>query len=565
MSLTRKSLRLIGLFMVFAMLTALVVSGVGAQDGKILVTGLNMVGADPDNSLDPSLSSTVQSIQILDELYIGLTHLNEINAAVEPGMTTDWTISEDGLVYTFNLLQNVPWVRYNAETGAVEEVADESGAVRYVTANDFITGITRTLDPATGGDYAYVLAPYIVNGAEFNAGEAAAEDLGIRAVDDWTLEITAPEAVGFAINIYGLWMARAQASWMLDEFGDSWVEAENRQSYGPFAMKSWNHDQDITLIKNPFWPGTDAVPQPALDEVVFRLLDDTAQFAEYQAGTMQAAVPPSAEIDRIKADTVLSEQYYAGFDSCSLYYGFNWEKAPFDNVNIRKAFSLAIDRDSVVNDVTRDGRIASRWYSRPGITGAPTLENNPDLGVSFDPDGAKAALEAGLADLGLSSAADLPPITLGFGDTEYNNLVAQAVQQMWAETLGVDVQLSAMETTTYFDVIEVDAPQIFRAAWCMDYPDANNFLYETTRSDSPNNYTNWSNAEFDALVDEARVSTDQAARAEMYARAEEILVAEDYALAPIFWYVTRQVVSPDVARTYSAIGLERYEKWDFAG
>jgi len=561
----RHSLRTIGLMLALSLILALVIGGASAQEPKVLVTGLNMVGADPDNSLDPSLSSTVQSIQILDELYIGLTHLNEITSAVEPGMATDWTISEDGLVYTFNLLQNVPWVRFNAETGAVEEVTDESGAVRYVTANDFIYGITRTLDPNTGGDYAYVLAPYIVNGAEFNAGEAAAEDLGVKAIDDYTLEITSPEAVGFAINIYGLWMARAQASWMVDEFGDTWVEAENRQSYGPFVMESWNHDQDVTLAKNTFWPGTEAVPSPTLDKVVFRFLDDTAQFAEYQAGTMQAAVPPAAEIDRIKSDAALAEQYYAGFDSCSLYYGFNWEKAPFDNVNIRKAFSLAIDRDSIVNEVTRDGRIASRWYSRPGITGAPTLENNPELGVGFDPEGAQAALEAGLADLGLSSAADLPAITLGFGDTEYNTLVAQAVQQMWLETLGIEVTLSAMETTTYFDVLEVDAPQVFRAAWCMDYPDANNFLYETTRSDSPNNYTNWSNAEFDQIVDEARVSTDQGARAELYARAEEILVAQEYALAPIFWYVTRQVVSPDVARTFSAIGLERYEKWDFAG
>jgi len=561
----RHSLRTIGLMLALSLILALVIGGASAQEPKVLVTGLNMVGADPDNSLDPSLSSTVQSIQILDELYIGLTHLNEITSAVEPGMATDWTVSEDGLVYTFNLMQNVPWVIYNAESGAVEEVTDESGAVRYVTANDFVYGMTRTLDPNTGGDYAYVLAPYIVNGAEFNAGEAAAEDLGVKAIDDWTLEITSPEAVGFAINIYGLWMARAQASWMIDEFGDTWVEAENRETYGPFAMKSWNHDQDLTLAKNPFWPGTEAVPSPALDEVVFRFIDDTAQFAEYQAGTMQAATPPSAEIDRIKADAALSEQYYAGFDSCSLYYGFNWEKAPFDNVNIRKAFSLAIDRDSIVNEVTRDGRIASRWYSRPGLTAAPTLENNPDLGVSFDPEGAQAALEAGLADLGLSSIDELPAITLGFGDTEYNTLVAQAVQQMWLETLGVEVTLSAMETTTYFDVLEVDAPQIFRAAWCMDYPDANNFLYDTYRSDSPNNYANWSNEEYDQIVSDARVSLDLAERSELYARAEEIFVAEQYAVAPIFWYVTRQVVSPDVARTFSAIGLERYEKWDFAG
>jgi oligopeptide transport system substrate-binding protein len=562
---TRHSLRTVSLLLALSLVLALVIGGASAQEPKVLVTGLNMVAGDPDNSLDPSLSSTVQSIQILDELYIGLTHLEETAAELTPGMATDWTISEDGLTYTFNLLQNVPWVRYNAESGAVEEVTDEAGNVRYVTANDFIFGITRTLDPETGGDYAYVLAPYILNGVAFNAGEAAAEDLGVRAIDDYTLEITAPESVGFALNIYGLWMARAQAAWMLDEFGDTWVEAENRQTYGPFAMASWNHDQDITLVKNPFWPGTDAVPQPMIDEILFRLIDDTAQFAEYQAGTMQAATVPSAEIDRVRADAALSEQYYAGTEYCSIYYGFNFEKAPFDNVNIRRAFSLAIDRESLMNDVTRDGRIPARWYSRPGLAGAPTIESNPDLGVGFDPEGATAALEAGLADLGLSSVDELPQITLAFGDTEYNGLIAQAVQQMWVETLGVDVQLSALETTTYYDVVEVDAPQIFRAGWCADYPDANNYLYDTMRSDSPNNYPNWMSEEFDQLVDEARVSTDAAQRAANYARAEEILIEEEVAMAPLYFHVTRQIVNPDVTRTFSIIGLERYEKWDIAG
>jgi oligopeptide transport system substrate-binding protein len=552
-----------GLLMVFAMLAVLLVGGTSAQDGKILVTGLNMVGGDPDNSLDPSLSSTVQSIQILDELYIGVTHLNEETTNVDPGMTTDWTISEDGLVYTFNLLQNVPWVWYNAESGAVEEVKDESGNTRYVTANDFIFGVTRSLDPATGGEYAFVLAPYIVGGVEFNSGEADASGLGLKAIDDYTLEITAPEAVGFALNIYGLWMARAQASWALDEFGDGWVEAENRQTYGPFAMKEWNHDQNVTLIKNPFWPGSAGVPQPALDEVNFRFIDDTAQFAEYQAGTLQASMAPSAEIERIKSDAAMSEEYYSGTEPCTLYYGFNQTKEPFTNAHLRRAFSLAIDRESIVNDVTRDGRVPAQWYSRPGLAAAPTMETNPDLGIKFDAAAAQTELQAGLDELGIT-ADQLPQITLGFGDTEYNNLVAQAVQQMWVETLGIEVQLSAMETTTYFDVLEEDAPQIFRAAWCADYNDANNFLYDTYRSDSPNNYAKFNNAEYDQLVDEARLLTDQEARRALYVRAEEIFVVEDAAIAPILHYATRQLVKSDVVRTFSVIGLERYEKWDFA-
>lgn len=556
----RKSLRLVGLLAVCVMLMALIV-GVQAQDGKVLITGLNMVGGDPDNGLDLSLSSTVQSIQILDELYIGLTHLDEITADVTPGMASDWTISDDGLVYTFNLMPNVPWVRYNADTGAVEEAKDDSGNVRYVTANDFIYGITRTLDPANASDYAYVLAPYIVGGTEFNSGNGSADALGLKAIDDYTLEITAPEAVGFALNIYGLWMARAQPAWVIEEFGDRWVEAENRQSYGPFVMSEWNHDQDITLVKNPFWVGTEAIPQPKLDAVVFRLIDDTAQFAEYQAGTMHAATTPSPEIDRIKADPVMSEEYYAGFESCSIYYGFNVAKEPFTNAHMRRAFSLAIDRESLMANVTRDGRLPARWYTRPGVGAAPTLETYPDLGISYDPEAAKAELQMALDEMGIT-LNQIPTITLAFGDTEYNGRIAQAVQQMWDQTLGIEVQLSALETTTYYDVIDEDAPQVFRAGWCYDYPDANNYLYETMRSDSAFNYAGFNNAEFDQLVDEARLSTDPDARLANYARAEEILVSEVAAIAPLYWHVTRQIVKSDVVRTYSVIGLERYEKWD---
>lgn len=551
--------------MSLSLLVALLVGVMGiasAQEPKVLITGIGMVGADPDNGLDPSLSTNVQSIAILDHLYVGVTRLNEVTAQSDPGMATDWEVSEDGTVYTFNLMPEVPWVRYNAETGAVEQVTDADGNVRYVTAQDFVFGITRTLNPETAGDYAYVLAPYIVGGAEYNGGEGALEDLQVAALDEYTLQITAPEATAFAINIYGLWMARAQPAWAIEEFGDSWTEAENVQTYGPFTVKEWNHDQDLTMIKNPFWAGTEAVPQPRLDEVVFRFIDNSQQFAEYLAGTMDAVEIPAGEVPRVLADPVLNAEYYAGTEGCSIYYGFNMAKEPFTNRNIRLAFSLAVDRVSLMENVTRDGRIPARWYTYPTLAAAPTLEEYPDLGVTFDPEGAVAALEAGLAELGLESAADLPAIELAYGDTEYNARIAQAVQQMITDTLGIQVQISGLETTTYYDRIEEDAPQMFRAGWCFDYPDTNNFLYETMRSDSPYNYPGFNNAEFDGLVDEARLLTDNEARESLYVRAEEILVEEDVAIMPLYYHVTRQLVKSNVERTYSVIGLERYEKWD---
>lgn len=552
-------------FIGFALLCAMVlvmVAGVSAQDEpKILYTGLNMVGGDIE-TIDPSIATTVSDIQIIDETYIGLTILEETKAELKLGLAESYEVSDDGLTYTFNIMPEIPWVRYNADSGAVEQVMDESGAPRYVTANDFVYGWRRTLDPLTAGDYSYVLAPYVVGGEAFNGGEGSAEDVQISAVDDYTLQVVAPEAVAFAPNIYGMWMARPQPQWAHEEFGDDWIEPGNFHSYGPFALKEWAHDESITIIKNPFWPGTDAVPQPKLDEVVFRFLDDTAQFAEYQAGTMDAVMTPQTELDRIKADPTLSAEYFAGTEFCTYLYGYNVEKAPFDNAHMRRAFSYAIDRQSIVDNVTKAGQIPAQWFSRPGLVAAPTLESHPDLGVTFDPDMAVSELEAGLADMGLASAAELPAITLAFGNTEAHTQIAQAIQQMWSTTLGIDVQLSALDTTTYFTVLGEDAPQIFRYGWCADYPDANNFLYDVFRSDSANNDTNWVNAEFDALIDQARVSTDAAERLDLYAQAEDIFIVQDAAIAPIYWYVTRQLTKPYVERTYAIIGQERYERWD---
>ena len=168
------------------------VSMVHAQDKKVIVSGRNM-GVGDISSLDPGLATGSDAIQGIDELFLGLTMIDQTSLETAPGLAESWTISDDGLVTTFKLMQKVPWVHYNADTGAVEEVKDEAGNVRYVTAKDYVYGMTRTLDPATAGGYAYVLADWVKGGADFNGGKAKAEDLGLKAVDDYTLEITAPK------------------------------------------------------------------------------------------------------------------------------------------------------------------------------------------------------------------------------------------------------------------------------------------------------------------------------------------------------------------------------------
>ncbi|MBC8171580.1 MAG: peptide ABC transporter substrate-binding protein [Anaerolineae bacterium] len=533
------------------------------EESKVLVTGISMVGGDIP-SLDPGLSETSSSIEVVNQIFIGLTNQEETDGTMELGIATEMTVSDDGLTYTFKLMDNLPWVRYNAETGAVEQLLDADGNVRLVTAGDVAYGMLRSLNPETASPYSYVLLPYINGAAEYNAGTGAAEDVAITVVDDFTLSITGPEAVAFAPSIFGLWVARAVPQVELDEFGDLWTEAENIATYGPFALKEWAHEESVTLIKNPFWPGSDAIPQPKVDEVVFRLLDPQQQFAEYQAGNMDAIAVPLEEIERTKADAVLSLEYKVGTNPCTYYVGFDNLEAPVDNVHLRRALSFAIDRESIVTNVTRGGQIAAQWFVRPGLNAAPTLETHPDLGVKFDVAKAQEELALALTDLGLASAAELPALSLAYNDSSNHGAIMQAIQQMWTDNLGITVQLSALEPSTYFATISEEAPTIYRAGWCQDYADANNFNFDVFNSASSQNDTGYASPEYDAIVEQARLETDTETRRELYAQAEQMLVVDDAAIIPVYWYTTNQLVKPYVEYTVSVTGNQAYFNWDIS-
>ncbi len=516
-------------------------------------------------TLDPSTSQDSVSIQMVQEMFGGPTHLNEENTDIEPGMATDWEISKDGLVYTFKLRDDISWVKYNNATGEVEQVLDDEGNPRIVNANDFVYGIRRTLDPKTGGVYAYV--NYIVkNGAEVNGGgEKAEEDplygkleeIGVRAVDDFTLEFTLTQPASYFLGIASMWMNYAQPEWLIAEKGDRWVEGGIVQTYGPYALKAWEHDVSSTLIANPFWPGTDSVPKPSIKYVHQQFLDQSAQFANYESGLVDVSDVPLPELDRIRADAALSQELQTPGILCTYFYGFNVTKPPFDDVNVRKAFSWAIDRTAIVENVTKGGQIPARFFARPGLTGAP--DENADFGppVTADLEKAKEFLAASK----YPTAGDLGEITLMTNQVEGHVKIAEAIQQMWQDALGVKVNLVTQEWKVFLETRHNDPPQVARNGWCQDYPDADNFLRVVMRSDSTNNDTRWGNPEFDKLVDEAAKETNQAKRKELYTQADKILVEEDVAIAPIYWYTRVEVTKPYVTRTKSMTGHEAYEKW----
>ncbi len=540
--------------------------GVNAQGPSVLYTTRQM-GASDVPTLDPSVAQDVPSVQVIVELFPELNRTNEETAEVQDGMAT-LTVSDDGSVYTYSIMPEVPWVRYNAVSGAVEQVLDEAGNPRYVTANDYITGIIRTLDPAVASNYAGILSPWIVGGDAFRTSDPAAsaeeraaliEGLGVRALDDYTLEITLAIPSVVFTNIAAMWIATAQPGWLIDEVGDFWIEPDSIETYGPYALKSWVHDESLTLIKNPFWPGTDTIPQASIDEIVFRFLDAGPSLAAYEAGEIQVSEIPGDQLDRILASPELSAERYVTFGTCSYYYGFNKDLEIFQDARVVRAFSMAIDRQAIIDNILRAGQEPAGFFTLPSMNAAPRQEDYPEYAIFSDPEAAAALFQEYLDEKGMT-ADQVTGVSILYNTNATHEAIAQAIQQMWAETLGVEVQLTSQDFGTYLEDRR-NAP-VWRAGWCFDYPDTNNWLYDVFHSSvDPDNHFN--NPEFDRLVEQARVESDLQARTDLYAQAENILVNTDAAIAPIYYYVTQDMTKPNVERTHSVITREYYEKWSF--
>jgi oligopeptide transport system substrate-binding protein len=287
--------------------------------------------------------------------------------------------------------------------------------------------------------------------------------------------------------------------------------------------------------------------------------DADALLAEYQRGDLDVIELPTDVLDAAQADPQLAAQLAVQPNLCTYYYGFNTRKPPFDDPTVRLAFSLAVDRQALIDDVVQGNQKPARWFSPPGLRAAPTAAEHPALGVTYEPEEARELLDQVYPDRSL-----MPPVTLAFTAFGQHEAIAAAVQAMWAENLDVQVELEPTEKfSDYLTLLKTDAPQIWRLGWCQDFADAHCFLSYLFHSDADySNYTNWSSSAFDALAEQAAVSTDTAERAEWYAQAEDILVHQDAVVIPLYWYAKSALTQPYIHRTYSQIhGIERFEKW----
>ena len=543
--------------------------------GKVLrLTG----GSSDIPSIDPSHASQSMEIQVIGSTSIGLVRQNETTADIENGMASSYEVSDDGLTYTFHLLDNVPWVKYDPTTGEVVKVQDCDGNDRMVTAEDFKYGILRTLDPRTASEYAYVLTPYLAGAEEYNSAETTDADqlaelaagVGVEVVDPQTIRYTFKAPGVYNLNLIGLWVAHAQPSWLIegddchDARGDRWTEAGFYEGYGPYTLKEWYHDYYMTLIKNPFWPGTDTVPTAKIDEIQIKVLDLSTEFAEFEAGNLDISGIPSSDQDRVMADPNYSAMVRQSYTLGTEFYAFNTQLAPTDDPRVRLALSMSIDRQAIVDNVNKSG-IPAPFFTNPGAAGAPKPEAYPDLGVKYDPEGAKALLDEYLAEKGLT--ADQLTVTLMYNTAESHANRAQAIQAMWQDNLGIKVELLNQEWKVYLASRTEGKENVYRSSWVQDYPDTNNFLFDVFGPGAGyQDVVKWTEGDaytqFVDLLKQGALETDPQKRMDIYAQAEKILVQDEAVVAPIYWYSTPYLAQPYVKDTTSITGYDHWEKWD---
>jgi len=485
-------------------------------------------GAEP-KTLDPAISTGVPESHIQTALFEGLTRIGE-GEKVMPGIAKTWTANEDGTVITFKL-RDAKWSNGDA-----------------ITAEDFKYSWLRALAPATASEYSYQL--YYIKGAEaYNTDKGDADAVGIKVVDPKTLEVTlaAPTPYFIALTAFHTLYpvnkkaVEASAEWSL--------KAETFVSDGPFKMQEWKHNDQVILVKNEnYWDAKNV----KMTEVNFKLLEDNkAALTAFESGQIDGTENiPTEDIDRLKESKVLKIAPYIG----TYYYRFNVTKKPFDDVKVRKALTMAIDRQLLIDKVVKGGQLPALAYTPPGMVDLEEGKDFRTLGGDYFKEDIAAA-KALLAEAGYPDGKNWPAdVTILYNTSSNHKLIAEAIQNMWKTNLGIDIQLRNEEWAVYLESQKTLKYNISRAGWIGDYSDAMTFM-DMFVTGGGNNQTGWSNAEYDKQIKEiANNSGDQKVRIPAMHAAEKVLM-DEMPIMPIYYYTLPWVLNDSVQGVFrSSLG-----------
>ena len=515
---------------------------------------LNVCFASEPETMDPSGNRTVDGNIMISHLFEGLYKYvdsdpsgdgrNGATAVLAPGQAAaepEVTDNGDGtFTYTFTLRDDIYW---------------SDG--EPVTANDFVYSWQRLVDPATASPYSTIIA-MVVNANEIIAGTKDKSELGVEALDDKTFAVHLTYDCPYFLDICAFPNTMPLREDVV-EGNATWAQSPDTYvCNGPFKMQSWTHDAEIVMARNDKYYGAADIE---LDTLTFKLMDNAnSMLTAFQSGALDVMQnPPTDEIATLLVEGTLIPGDYLG----TYYACFNNQQAPFDDVRVRQAFSLAIDRNFIVEQVTQAGQIAAgAWVPEnvvdaEGTDGPDFREVGGDF-YSVDPADYEANCEKArqlLAEAGYENGEGFPQVTYLYNTDETHDAVAQALQDMWKTVLGVTVTLNNQDWNVFLETRSKGDYSICRNGWIADYNDPVSFL-DMFMTNNGNNDAHYANSEYDAIMNQVLSDSDAEARMELMHQAEDLLVGEDCAIAPLYYYSNPYMVADDVhGMYYNPLGL----------
>ncbi len=480
---------------------------------------LNLILTSEPKTLDLSKATDANSSQVLAQCQEALTRIIQDESGkdkIEPGAAEKWETSDDGLVWTFHL-RDMKW---------------SDG--QPVTADQFVYSIQRTLDPNTASEYGSLLYP-IKNAKAFNTKKAKAEDVGIKAKDDKTLEITLEQTCPYFLNLTYFKLMQPQRKDIIEKFGDKYgSEADTMVFCGPFIMKEWVHQNKVEFAKNDQYWDKDKVK---LEKATFKIIKEpTAVMNELANGSLDMAGvrDPNwiTKLDETKNFTV-----YKGYEGATAYTMFNTTDKLFSNAKVRKAFLIAEDREGTVKTLRKGiGEVAYAWcppaIQMDGKDYREVVNYRPieDL-IKENPD-PKKLLSEGLTELGMDpDPSKLTVKQLQSGTDSETRTWAEFAQQNYQEALGIKMEMEYVEWPIYQKRTESLDYQMGGAAWIGDYNDPNTF-FDCFLSDAGLIDAGWKSEKYDKIIEEANKELEPAKRAEKFKEAEKMLIYDEAVISP---------------------------------
>ena len=492
--------------------------------------------AEP-GSLDPHQSGSTWENNIVGELLMGLT-AEDAEGQPIPGAAESWTVSEDGLTWTFNLRLGMVW----------------SDGVP-VKASDFVFGFQRLLDPKTASRYAFI-AYVVKNAAAVNAGKLPKGQAGIRAIDDRTFEMSLEEPTPFLPGLLTHYTTFPLPEHTVQKFGGDWIKPGNMVSNGPYILESWAPHDHVKTVKNPLFYDAANV---AIDEVFYYPTDDqSSALNRFRVQEIDANIGslgfPVSQTDWLREN--MPGQAYITPQLANAYITLNLRKPPFSDKRVRRAFSLCVDRRTLAEKVVRDGRLPAHAFVPPGTANYKNTAQLDFADWSMEERRKEAAYLMAEAGYNANNLLVFEYLYMAGIDSRRSAVVLAAMLKQ----CNMIMRLIANEPRVHYDLVQGADFIAAVAAWAADYDDPHTFLFLIDSRSGAYNYGAYHNPEYDQLMDKAAAILDIDERAKVLARAEQIAL-DDVAIVPTSFPTSKMLVAPYVKGFVPNANMIHRNRW----